>query len=160
MIDLFYAIKQRLSSIEGISLIDENWGQLTNWEEGYPVTYPAILIDAPTVEWTSSTREEQRGEATVTVALVIDCYHDTHYGSTQEQEASEHIQLMDSVNALLHGWSAGTGCGMLCRKQTRIYSDEHAVRVYENTYECKIVDAIPIEVEGTMSVNTVVQDKG
>ena len=150
---------QRLATLEGISLIDENKGQLASYDDGYPLTFPAILIDSPVTEWDDATREQQSGTVTLTVALVIDCYHDTHYGSTQEDMVKEHLALFRQLHEKLQGWKSGENCGRLCRQSTRMYSDGHGIRVYEHTYQYKVVEPFCMEYDGQMSVR-MRNDKG
>lgn len=159
MNELFLAVMQRLAELQGISMIDENKGQLTNYEDGYPITFPSILIDAPIVEWDDATRTCQTGVATLTVALVIDCYHDSHYGSTQEDEVAAHMSLLSDLTSLLQGWQPADSCGRLCRQQTRMYSDEHGIRVYETTFQCKVKETFDMQYDGKMSVG-MKPDKG
>lgn len=159
MEELFINVMERLSCLTDISLIDENKGQLTNYQDGYPITFPAILIDMPEVEWDNATRTGQDGVVTLSVSLVIDCYHDTHYGSSQTEQVEEHMQLLSSATSLLQGWSPTNDGGKLCRQSSRMYSDEHGIRVYETTYQCKVKESFEMSYEGKLSVN-MKADKG
>lgn len=159
MDDLFLAVMQRLSTLDGISVIDENKGQLTSYDDGYPITFPAILIDLPVTEWGDATREQQTGVTTLVVSLVIDCYHDTHYGSTQEEDVREHLNLFKSMHELLQGFKPSDNCGRLCRQSTRMYADGHQIRVYEHTYQCKVTETFSMPYDGRMSVG-MKADKG
>ncbi len=76
-------IKQIAAEVPELSLIDEDYGQLETSAEddAYPVTYPCVLIGNDEIEWEDLTGDTQRGRASLTVRLAIDCYHDTHYTS-------------------------------------------------------------------------------
>lgn len=159
MEELFLSVMERLSTLSGISHIDENKGQLDSYNDGYPITFPAILVDLPSVEWDDARRDYQTGTVTLSVALVIDCYHDTHYGSTQEEDVKDHLSLFKSMHELLQGFQPDTNCGRLCRQSTRMYTAEHGIRIYEHTYQCKVNESFTLQYDGMMSAG-MLQDKG
>ena len=68
-----------------LKVVDEDYGQLEfidqESRDTYPLTFPAVLIDAPDVSWSNIRGLSQKGLATVRARLVIDCYDDTHYTS-------------------------------------------------------------------------------
>lgn len=162
MSELFLAVMRRLHTIDGISMIDEEHGQLTSYEDGYPLTYPAILIGTPEIYYDDATRNYQSGTATLQVSLVIDCYHDTHYGSTQEEFVKEHMDLFRTVQETLHGFAPNLDhedgeavksvCGKLCRQSARVYSVTGGINVYETVFQCKVKDFISADYDGTMSI--------
>jgi len=88
MEELYLKIAQRINQcVAGLSLVDEDYGQLIETSDGYPVTFPCVLINAMTVDWgAASNCGDQRGEAIVTIKLAFDCYEDTHLsaGTTTE----------------------------------------------------------------------------
>jgi len=143
---LFNDIQKRIADrIEGLSLIDEDYGQLEaieTEEDTYPVTFPCVLISAPDVEWTTNLGGgSQRGNCTVTVRLAIDCYDDTHVGSGTEKKAAERMRLAARVHCALQ-CLVSENCTPLMRKTSRNYSRPHAVKVYETTYICWINDFV------------------
>ncbi|MCQ2195311.1 MAG: hypothetical protein MJZ28_10235 [Paludibacteraceae bacterium] len=139
MEEIFIDILNRLATIEGISYIDEDWGQLETMGDSYPITFPAILIDAPSVTWSNCARNNQTGTLTISVRLIIDCYHDTHYGSTQTDEVAEHIKRYNEVHRCLQGFTPGRACGLV-RTNSQFYTASHGIKVYESTYTCEIKD--------------------
>lgn len=72
-------------SMPSLSLVDEDYGQLEALDKDnidmYPLTFPAVLIDAPECDWSGIAGKSQKGTAKVGVKLIIDCYDDTHYAS-------------------------------------------------------------------------------
>ena len=91
-----------------LSTIDEDYGQLEmiNQEnrDTYPLTFPAVLIDASDVSWSNIAGLSQKGEATVRVRLIIDCYDDTHYGSTTTDRIAQRAAMRAKVHKLLQGY--------------------------------------------------------
>lgn len=141
MEELFLDILTQLGTMEGISLVDEDYGQLETSEDTYPVTFPAILIETPHVEWTDMGQLSQLGRVSLRVRLVIDCYHDTHYGSTQEEEVASHIRLYNQMHRTLQGFRPSTASG-LDRETSRFYTIAHGIKCYESVYSCEVKDVI------------------
>ena len=125
--------------------IDEDYGQLemVNQEnrDTYPLTFPALLIDAADVSWSNIAGLSQKGEATVRARLIIDCYDDTHYGSTTTDRIVERAALRAKVHKLLQGYRI-EGVTQLIRTNSRFYTWDHGIKVYEQTYTGLVTEFI------------------
>ena len=133
--DLQQQIEKKMGT--GISLIDEDCGQLealASGEDQYPVTFPCVLIGTPEILWDNLTGNLQHGKATVTVRLAFDCYDDTHYGSTQEQNVARRMAIASRLNDCLHGWRFDGCTTVLVRHATRQFSLPGGIKVYETEY--------------------------
>lgn len=117
--------------------VDEDYGQLEmiNQEnrDTYPLTFPAVLIDAPDVSWSNIGGLSQKGTATIRVRLIIDCYDDTHYGSNTTELIAERAALRAKVHKLLQGYRI-EDITELIRTNSRFYTWDHGIKVYEQTY--------------------------
>ena len=117
--------------------VDEDYGQLEmiNQEnrDTYPLTFPAVLIDAPDVSWSNIGGLSQKGTATIRVRLIIDCYDDTHYGSDTTELIAERAALRAKVHKLLQGYRI-EDITELIRTNSRFYTWDHGIKVYEQTY--------------------------
>ena len=133
-----------------LSTIDEDYGQLEmiNQEnrDTYPLTYPALLIDAPDVQWSNIEGLSQKGTATIRARLIIDCYDDTHHGSGTTQYIAERAALRAKVHKLLQGHCVD-GQGPLTRSGSRFYTWDHGIKVYEQTYSCVVTEMLEPETE-------------
>ena len=133
-----------------LSTIDEDYGQLEmiNQEgrDTYPLTYPAMLIDAPDTQWSNIAGLSQKGDATVRARLIIDCYDDTHYGSTTTDRIAERAALRRKVHKLLQGYRVDEK-STLIRTSSRFYTWDHGIKVYEQTYTCVVTEMIAPETE-------------
>ena len=133
-----------------LSMVDEDYGQLEmiNREDRstYPVTFPAVLIDAPDVAWSNIAGLSQKGDATIRVRLIIDCYDDTHYGSTTTDLISERAALRAKLHRLLQGYRI-EGTDQLIRQSSRFYTWDHGIKVYEATYTCVVTELLLPETE-------------
>lgn len=125
--------------------VDEDYGQLDmiNQEnrDSYPLTFPAVLIDAPDVVWSNVAGLSQKGEATIRVKLLIDCYDDTHYGSTTTSRIAERAAMRSQVHRLLQGYRVGDET-QLIRTSSRFYTWDHGIKVYEQTYTGTVTELI------------------
>lgn len=143
MEELFNDIQRHIAeNLPALSLVDENFGQLQTDEDTYPVTFPCVLIDAPAVEWENLNNRAQRGQCTLTVTLVIDCYDDTHYGSRTEGKIAERQRLASELNGLLHLQKPQGATGPMMRKKSRNYNLPGGVKAYEMVYEVMVIESI------------------
>ena len=142
---LFNDIQKLLAdNFPELSLIDEDYGQLEaieTSEDTYPVTFPCALISIPQVDWRNLAGGSQQGTATVSIRLAIDCYDDTHYGSTTEIKAAERLQKVTSLHRRLQGFRS-LKTTPLIRRKSQFYSRPHAIKVYEMLYECVVNDMV------------------
>lgn len=128
--------------------VDEDYGQLEmiNQEnrDTYPLTFPAVLIDAPDVSWSNIGGLSQKGTATVRVRLIIDCYDDTHYGSNTTARIAERAALRRKVHKLLQGYRI-EDITELIRTNSRFYTWDHGIKVYEQTYTGVVTELLQPE---------------
>ena len=134
-------------------LVDEDYGQLENLDDDgrqmYPLTYPAVLIEPLTypaviiepsrVDWSHLEGDSQKGEATLRVRLIIDCYDDTHSGSGTEFRIKEREELRYKLHSLLEGYRP-LGDGGLMRTQSTFFTYKHGIKVYESLYTCTVTE--------------------
>jgi len=138
---LFNDIQSRIAEgTPSLSLTDEDYGQLDFAEDQYPVTFPCVLISAPEVAWDNLMDRTQKGTATITVKLALDCYADTHYGSTQENQATDRMKMASDINKLLNCYKFNSARGPMVRTVSRTYSLQGGIKVYENTYRVNVTD--------------------
>ena len=128
-----------------LSTIDEDYGQLEmlNQEnrDTYPLTFPAVLIDAPDVVWSNIAGLSQKGEATIRVKLIIDCYDDTHYGSTTTDRIAQRAAMRRKVHTTLQGYRISDKT-QLIRTNSRFYTWDHGIKVYEQTYTGTVTELV------------------
>ena len=130
--------------------VDEDYGQLEmiNQEnrDTYPLVFPAVLIDAPDASWSNIAGLSQKGIVTVRAKLIIDCYDDTHYGSTTTDRIAERAAMRAKVHRLLQGYRI-EGQTELIRTNSRFYTWDHGIKVYEQTYTGIVTEIIKPETE-------------
>ena len=137
-----------------LSTIDEDYGQLEmiNQENRntYPLTYPALLIDAPDVQWSNIEGLSQKGTATIRARLIIDCYDDTHHGSGTTSYIAQRAAMRAKVHRLLQGHRVD-GQGPLIRSGSHFFTFDHGIKVYEQTYSCVVTEILEPETEAVQA---------
>ena len=144
MEELYLRIADRLqNNVEGLTLIDEDTGQLIESADGYPVTFPCALVDVSTVDWTSCRGTEQRGTANITIKHAFDCHEDTHLSSYPynqfehlKRRSEQHRQLCSA----LHASKFAVATSELQRTQSRHYTLYGRIKVYEVTFKVQVAD--------------------
>ena len=131
-----------------LEVVDEDYGQLEMLDQenkdDYPLTFPAVLIDASSVDWSNLGNLNQKGTATVRVRLIIDCYDDTHYGSGTTHLIALRESKRHELHKLLQGHRIGEESALI-RTSSRFYTGSHGIKVYESTYTCTIHEEVSSE---------------
>ena len=128
-----------------LSLVAEDCGQLETDEDQYPVTFPCVLVGNTDINWEDLTErgDSQRGTATITVRLAIDCYDDVHVGSTQEAAIAERQQMASDIHSALQGIQfeeTAKTVWPLSRIKSRDYTLPGNIKVYETMYSFLVYD--------------------
>jgi hypothetical protein len=141
MEQIFIKIMQKIAErMPGLSLIDEDYGQLDTEEDTYPVTFPCVLIGQINTDWKELGPAVQQGTATCTVKLAIDCYHDTHLKSGTESRIAERLAMANKLYRALQGERFIPEMSPVSRIKSVDYSLPHAIKVYEITFTFKTHD--------------------
>lgn len=147
-------IKHISDNMPELEVVDEDYGQLEALDQDnqdqYPLTFPAVLIDASSVEWSNIGGLNQKGTATIRVRLIIDCYDDTHASSG----TTHLIALRDAKRRELHKLLQGCRTSeesALIRTNSRFYTANHGIKVYESTYTATVTEIIEPETVKTQA---------
>lgn len=134
-------------SFPNFGTVDEDYGQLEMIDmtdrETYPLTYPACLIDAAECAWTNVEGVSQRGTLQVRIRLIIDCYDDTHYRSGTVDKIRERAAIRQELHKLLQGHRYEGQ--ELIRTNSRFYTQNHGIKVYESLYTVAVSEYITEE---------------
>ena len=126
-------VKHIGDNMPDMKVVDEDYGQLEALDQTdrdmYPLTFPAVLIEAPSVEWSNIGRLSQKGLANVRVSLIIDCYDDTHYTSGTVEKIAEREKIRRRLHELLQGHRIGDESALI-RTSSRFYTFNHGIKVY------------------------------
>lgn len=148
MENLLTAIISRMESNAtrlGLSYIDEEYGQVDilddETRDTYPVTFPCVLVDCQGEVWSEAGRDMQEGTATVNVNIYIDCYDDTHAGSTTTGKAEARMGLVRDVTELLQNWKPLTNSRSLMRISARTSTNNHGIKLYQVTFTVRVFES-------------------
>ena len=132
-------VKHIGNNMPDMKVVDEDYGQLEALDQEnrdmYPLTFPAVLIEAPSVEWSNIGGLSQKG-------------HDTHYTSGTVGKIVEREKIRRRLHELLQGHRIGEDSALI-RTSSRFYTFNHGIKVYESTYTLEITemfepDLIPV----------------
>lgn len=142
---LYNIIKEVKTKLSSLSMVDEDYGQLDNLDnesvDMYPLTFPAVLVDAPDVSWSQIEGQHQKGEAKIRVRLIVDCYDDHHYGSNTMDAILQRNELVTDLHHLLQGFRPDGGAPMN-RVLSRFWTANHGIKVYESNYTVTVTDYV------------------
>lgn len=104
--------------------IDLEAGQLDYQEQNYPVTFPALFIDLSECEYRTLGNGLQEGILTISLRIAFDIYNDFHAASNDYVNAANHLTLINSIHAALHGFG-----GNVLQDEDENYIDIHFSRL-------------------------------
>lgn len=143
--DLVNLIGNEMPELE---VVDEDYGQLEMLDQEnrdtYPLTFPAVLIDASSVDWTNIGGLNQKGTATVRVRLIMDCYDDTHHHSGTTHLIALREAKRRQLHKLLQGYRISEKSALI-RINTRFFTGNHGIKVYESTYTASVTELLEPE---------------
>ena len=119
-----------------LQMVDEDYGQLECLDDNkdmYPITFPAVLIDSAQTEWTNIKDLSQKGQATIKIRLILDCYDDTHYNSGTSEKILERQKMVEKLHKLVQGFRINSDGGLI-RTLSKHFTWDHGIKVYETTY--------------------------
>jgi hypothetical protein len=141
MEEVIFNIMQLLqAAMPGLSLIDEDYGQLETEEDTYPVTFPCVLIGNNETDWQTLSNNAQRGDVSLTVRLAIDCYDDTRMGSNTEELIASRLKFAAKVYTSLQGQRVSVSATKLNRTKSRSYGIAHGIKVYDTMFSFRFMD--------------------
>lgn len=141
---LLLLLQHIANQFPNLSLVAEDCGQLETQEDTYSVTFPCVLIGNTDTDWQDLDEDSssQRGTATISVRLAIDCYDDVHVGSTQEYSIYERLQLAQDIHKAVQGveFEECENVWPLSRIKSRDYTLPGNIKVYESIYRFTVLD--------------------
>lgn len=121
-----------------LSVVCEDYGQLENAEEYYPVTFPCVLVSVPKTEWTNHGTFDQRGTCAIVTKLAFDCASPEEH---ELQRMEERQTLAAKLHRIMQGSKFATS-GKLSRVQTVSLFLPDKVVVYETHYTANVFDTV------------------
>jgi len=135
MEEIYLKVLQALQELTDIALVDEDYGQLETDDDTYPLSYPALLIGELQAEWRNKGMAGMTADISFITRLAIDCYDDTHRGSTTEELIAERQQMAQQVADKLQGLRISDDIGRLTRIRSRHYTLRSGIKIYEDMWQ-------------------------
>jgi hypothetical protein len=96
--ELYIKIKEALTQIPELELVDLQRKQFSNPKENYPTYWTAALIEIKAINWESMVENKQEGDCTVDVILYTkDGWLDQHGGTGDDGHGLVEIDLQDTI---------------------------------------------------------------
>ena len=96
--ELYIKIKEALTQIPQLELVDLQRKQFSNPAANYPTYWTAALIEIKAVRWESMVENKQEGECTVDVILYTkDGWLDQHDTTADDDHGLVEIDLQDTI---------------------------------------------------------------
>jgi hypothetical protein len=139
---LFKAVHEKLTKVEAIRWVDEDWGQLDIYENP-PVTFPCALVSVQVPEWIPIKEPAvQPGKAQVIIKIGFDTRYKTGNAPTEEiTRAFAHFAIVKAVTLALRGMTGDTFRG-LERLSTLKTVTEAGVKIYTVIFSSSIAEVI------------------
>lgn len=147
--DLINLIGQNMPELR---VVDEDYGQLENLDQDgnwmYPLTFPAVLVEEQETAWSNIEGFNQKGDTSIRIRLLIDCYDDTHYTSGTLDKVMERMQMVKDLHKLIQGHRVSVDNesedGVLIRSRSHFYTGNHGIKVYELYYNTTVSDIVSV----------------
>lgn len=146
--NLLLAIQARIADqVPEIRYIDQDLGQLEIYELRPAVSWPCLLIDFDTTNYSNEGELAQIGENIIQFRLGIDTYTSANsLGPLQVRQAAlDYYELENKVFVALHGWDGDGLCQPLSRTAaaTEKREDKFRVRIIHFATAFEDVSAMP-----------------
>ena len=132
---LMERIKEKMPELR---YIDEDYGQVDFRDDQYPLITPAVLINIDDTDWTTESAVRptiQTGTTQITLKLVLECYDDTHIGSTTESKVEDRDAQANKLFRAIQGFQCSKKTSPMTRIKSREYPAGGNIKVYETTFE-------------------------
>lgn len=107
--ELFIKVKESLSELTVLELVDLQRKQFSMPKENYPSYFTAALIEIKAIDWESMVEQKQVGKATVDVIFYCkDGWMDQHNDTTDPEHGLIEIDIIDSIVEKLQGLRGDT----------------------------------------------------
>ncbi len=142
-------IQERLTTIEALKYVDEDWGQIDYYEHHPPVKWPCVLFDIHEVEYTNlgyyhlkTPRNRQKGvfEVRFTLANVKLSNTSGRAPETQRNNAWNAHSLLQLIHDKLHGFIPGENAGRMMRTRMMRIKRDDGIQQYDISYKFEVSD--------------------
>jgi hypothetical protein len=147
--DILTAIMERLAEKEpNLKYLDEDYGQLSYYQENVPVKFPCALLELQQTSWKNQSQKAQDGVLNISIRVADLKLSNTNYKAptTQKTKAAAIWIVIENIHKALHGWRplANPEFGTLTRISTSRVKRDDGIREFELVYSSLCTDASAI----------------
>lgn len=96
--ELFIKIKEALTTVPTLELVDLQRKQFANPKDNFPTYFTAALIEIKAIRWGMMVEQKQEGRATVDILFCCkDGWMDQFDGTSDEEDGLIEIDVIDSI---------------------------------------------------------------
>lgn len=145
---LFLAIQDRMKAqVAALKWIDQNFGQIDNYDQRPPVLFPCALIDLTGFTYEELPKGAQRANGRVVISLSTSPFSNSNASTPvpQKEKAIEYYEIEWAIHQALHNWTPVTGMDKLLRRTEDKQEREDPIRERLIIFECGYCDggAVP-----------------
>lgn len=149
MIEIIEPLKERLSTIEALKYVDENWGQLDYYGQNPPVKFPCSLLAITSARFSDTAMDRsavpqnrQMGDLLVEIRVANLKLTNTSAmaPANQKEKAHEILHIIQAIHELIHGWSPGGNVGKLMRQGMQHERRDDGIQDYSLFYSVGVSD--------------------
>lgn len=142
-------IQEKLTLVEELKYIDEDWGQLDDYGRDTPVKWPCCLIDIQGIDYTNigldkSAKPMQRQEGTATVILKfanLKLTNSSAKSPLRQKETSWLLsKIMQKAHEQIQGFRPSGSSGSLIRTAMRRIKRDDGIQAYQVIYSIGLHD--------------------
>lgn len=125
-----------------IKWIDQDFGQLENYEVRPPVQFPCLLVDLSSTQYDMYLEQVQHATATVNLRLGFAPYSSANSEAPVKyrQEALDYYEIEQQVYKAMQGWDAGELCQPFTRTLAVTEGRDDKLRVRQLTFTTAFED--------------------
>lgn len=143
MEDIIQKIQDKLSEIQGLKYVDEDWGQLDYYSPHFPVKWPCALIDVASVNYDNigkdrtlvpQNRQMAEGLVSLTIANLKLANSSKKAPQSQKDNVWSLWHLINEAHKLLQGFRPTAETSGLIRTAVRRTKRDDGVQEYTLLY--------------------------
>lgn len=137
-------IQNRLSEVEELKYIDEDWGQIDYYSPNMPVKLPCCLIDIQSGQYSNiskdfskNPKDRQNGTFSVKITIANIKLSNTSLRAPQGQKdnAWKIFEWVEKIHQQLHGFSPDENCSKMLRTSFGRIQRDDGIQEYALIYE-------------------------
>ena len=147
MKEILKNIQAKITEVQTVKYVDEDWGQLNLFPGDFPVHFPCVLFDIKDGQFENigadrraTPKERQLGRFSLELCIAKMKLSNTSGKAplSQKNNAWEIQDIIQMVHEKLQGYSAGENCSKLIRKSYQRIRRDDGIQEYRVSYDFEV----------------------